>query len=281
MSTAIATPTTAQPRQRSIIDAAEGALLASVSDEAARAAVARVALAVRGQRARAKPAQQADWDRCAPASYVAAIEWCARHGLYPGGSPPTVYLLPQAGELQARITHIGYATLAARVGIRLRTVAVHKADELRLDCGLVVMHDQDPDTEPASLDDLRGVIVCYAAAGQPETRLWVGMSAIRAARSASRSRGGPWETHPVQMARAAAIRAAFRRGDIIAEGLQLPEDPDEVAAQRDAERVERARGPGADLARARQLAAPVDAWEAEPERDPETGEVIPEGAGAR
>jgi hypothetical protein len=83
------------------------------------------------------------------------------------------------------------------------------------------------------------------------------------------------------MARAAAIRAAFRRGDIIAEGLQLPEDPDEVAAQREAERVERARGPGADLARARQLAAPVDAWEAEPERDPETGELVPEGAGAR
>jgi len=278
MSTAIATPT----RQRSIIDAAEGALLASVSDEAARMAVARVALAMRGQRARAKPAQQADWDRCAPASIVAAIEWCARHGLYPGGSPPTVYLIPQAGELQARITHIGYATLAARAGIRLRTVAVHKADELHLDCGLVVTHGQDPDTEPASLEDLRGVIVCYASPGQPETRLWVGMAAIRAARSASRSRGGPWETHPVQMARAAAIRAAFRRGDIIAEGLQLPEDPDEVAAQREAERVERARsGPAADLARARQLPAPVDAWEPEPERDPVTGEVIPDEAGAR
>jgi hypothetical protein len=86
------------------------------------------------------------------------------------------------------------------------------------------------------------------------------------------------------MARAAAIRAAFRRGDIIAEGMELPEDPDEVAAQREAERVERAtRGPAADLARARQLAAPVDAWEAaaEPERDPVTGEVIPDEAGAR
>ncbi len=51
--------------------------------------------------------------------------------------------------------------------------------------------------------------------------------------------------------------------------------------ERALERVERARGPGADLARARQLAAPVDAWEAEPERDPETGELVPEGAGAR
>lgn len=276
--TAITTPT----RPRSIIDAAEGALLASVSDEAARMAVARVALAMRGQRARAKPAQQADWDRCAPASIVAAIEWCARHGLYPGGSPPTVYLIPQAGELQARITHIGYATLAARAGLRLRTVPVHRADDLHLDCGLVVAHGQDPDTEPATLDDLRGVIVCYAAPGQPEVRLWVGMAAIRTARSASRSRGGPWETHPVQMARAAAIRAAFRRGDIIAEGLTLPEDPDEVAAQREAERVERARsGPGADLRRAQQLPAPVDAWEAEPERDPVTGEVLPDEAGAR
>lgn len=280
MSTAIATPTATRPR--SVIDAAEGALLASVSDEAARAAVGRVALAVRGQRARAKPAQQADWDRCAPASYVAAIEWCARHELYPGGSPPTVYLIPQAGELQARITHIGYATLAARVGLRLRTVPVGKADHIEVDMGLVVAHRADIDDEPLSLDDLRGVAVCYAAPGQPETRLWVGMAAIRAARSASRSRGGPWETHPVQMARAAAIRAAFRRGDIIAEGLQLPEDPDEVAAQREAERVERAlRGPGADLARARQLPPPVDAWEAEPERDPVTGEAVPDEAGAR
>lgn len=279
MSTAIATPT----RQRSVIDAAEATLLASVGDDAARAAVARVALAVRGQRARAKPAQQADWDRCAPASYVAAIEWCARHRLHPGGSPPTVYLLPQAGELQARITHIGYATLAARVGIRLRTVPVGRGDHLEVDLGVIVSHRADLDAEPQTLEDLRGVAVCYSVAGQPETRLWVGMSAIRAARSASRSRGGPWETHPVQMARAAAIRAAFRRGDIIAEGMELPEDPDEVAAQREAERVERARGPAADLARARQLAlpAPADAWEAEPERDPVTGEVIPDEAGAR
>lgn len=279
----MSTAMTAQRPTRPLIDRAETTLLASVGDDAARAAVSRVALAVRGQRARAKQAQQSDWDRCSAESYVAAIEWCARHELYPGGSPPTVYLIPQSGELQARITHIGYATLAARVGIRLRTVPVHKADELRLDCGLVVMHDQDPDTEPSGLEDLRGVIVCYSVAGQPETRLWVGMSAIRAARSASRSRGGPWETHPVQMARAAAIRAAFRRGDIIAEGMELPEDPDEVAAQREAERVERARGPGADLARARQLAlpAPADAWEAEPERDPVTGEVIPDEAGAR
>lgn len=277
MSTAIATPT----RQRSIIERAEAALLASIGEDALRVTVARVALAVRSARARAK--NGSDWDRCTPESVAAAIEYCARHNLHPGGSPPAVYLIPQAGELQARPTHIGYATLAARVGIRLRTVPVHKADELRLDCGLVVMHDQDPDTEPSGLEDLRGVIVCYSVAGQPETRLWVGMSAIRAARSASRSRGGPWETHPVQMARAAAIRAAFRRGDIIAEGMELPEDPDEVAAQREAERVERARGPGADLARARQLAlpAPADAWEAEPERDPVTGEVIPDEAGAR
>jgi hypothetical protein len=65
MSTAIATPT-AQPRQRSIIDAAEGALLASVSDDAARAAVARVALAVRGQRARAKPASPTSGTRPSP-----------------------------------------------------------------------------------------------------------------------------------------------------------------------------------------------------------------------
>lgn len=275
MSTAIATPT----RQRSIIERAESALLASIGEDALRVTVARVALAVRSARARAK--NGSDWDRCSPESVAAAIEYCARHGLHPGSSPPTVFLIPQAGELQARPTHIGYATLAARAGLRLRTVAVHKADELHLDCGLVTAHGQDPDTEPATLDDLRGVIVCYAAPGQPETRLWVGMSAIRTARSASRSRGGPWETHPVQMARAAAIRAAFRRGDIIAEGLQLPEDPDEVAAQREAERVERARGPAADLARARQLPAPVDAWEPEPERDPVTGEVIPDEAGAR
>jgi hypothetical protein len=150
-----------------------------------------------------------------------------------------------------------------------------------VDLGVIVAHRADLDAEPQTLEDLRGVAVCYSVAGQPEVRLWVGMSAIRAARSASRSRGGPWETHPVQMARAAAIRAAFRRGDIIAEGLTLPEDPDEVAAAREAERVERARGPGADLARTRQLAAPVDAWEPEPERDPVTGEVIPDEAGAR
>lgn len=277
----MSTAMTAQRPTRPLIDRAETTLLASVGDDAARAAVSRVALAVRGQRARAKSQQQADWDRCSAESYVAAIEWCARHELYPGGSPPTVYLIPQAGELQARITHIGYATLAARVGIRLRTVPVGRGDHLEVDLGVIVSHRADLDAEPQTLEDLRGVAVCYSVAGQPETRLWVGMSAIRAARSASRSRGGPWETHPVQMARAAAVRAAFRRGDIVAEGMELPEDPDEVAAAREAERVERARGPAADLARARQLAAPVDAWEAEPERDPVTGEIVPDEAGAR
>jgi recombinational DNA repair protein RecT len=278
MSTAIATPT----RPRSIIERAESALLASIGEDALRVTVARVALAVRSARARAK--NGSDWDRCSPESVAAAIEYCARHGLHPGGSPPTVYLIPQSGELQARPTHIGYATLAARAGLRLRTVAVGRGDHLEVDLGVIVAHRADLDAEPQTLEDLRGVAVCYSVAGQPEVRLWVGMSAIRAARSASRSRGGPWETHPVQMARAAAIRAAFRRGDIIAEGMELPEDPDEVAAQREAERVERAtRGPAADLARARQLAAPVDAWEAaaEPERDPVTGEVIPDEAGAR
>lgn len=275
MSTAIATPT----RPRSIIERAESALLASIGEDALRVTVARVALAVRSARARAK--NGSDWDRCSPESVAAAIEYCARHGLHPGGSPPTVYLIPQSGELQARPTHIGYATLAARAGLRLRTVPVGKADHLEVDLGLIVSHRADLEAEPQTLEDLRGVAVCYAAPGQPEVRLWVGMSAIRTARSASRSRGGPWETHPVQMARAAAIRAAFRRGDIIAEGLSLPEDPDEVAAQREAERIERARsGPAADLARARQLPQ-VDAWEAEPERDPVTGEVLPDEAGAR
>jgi len=278
MSTAIATST--PTRQRSIIERAESALLASIGEEALRVTVARVALAVRSARARAK--NGSDWDRCSPESVAAAIEYCARHELHPGGSPPTVYLIPQAGELQARPTHIGYATLAARAGLRLRTVPVGRGDELEVDLGLIVSHRADIDAEPASLEDLRGVAVCYAAPGQPETRLWVGMSAIRAARSASRSRGGPWETHPVQMARAAAIRAAFRRGDIIAEGLTLPEDADEVAAAREAERVERAlRGPAADLRRAQQLPPPVDAWEAEPERDPVTGEALPDEAGAR
>lgn len=240
---------------RDIITHAVGVISASTTDDAARQSIARVGLAMRAERARAKDPRA--WDRVTPQSVIAVMEWCARYGLPPGASPPVCYIIPQGGSVQARITHIGYATLLARVGIRLRTVPVAMADEIEVDCGTVTRHrPASIHAEPASLTDLAGVIVCVSGRGYPaELRLWVPRSVVETAMRASQSRGGPWQTHPIPMARAAAIRAAFRRGDIIAEGFDLADDivPEQVTAT--------VTGPGARLAAAEQrlLSAPVDA----------------------
>jgi len=257
-----------------IIDSAVRAISASTTDEAARQAVARVGLAFRGARAASK--DRSAWDRVSPQSVVAAVEWCARHGLHPGSSPPTVYLVPQSGELQARVTHVGLATLAARAGLRLRTVPVAVGDAVEVDFGIVVAHRRATlEADPERIEDLLGVIVCVDHGdGRGEVRLWVPRSVILQARAASRSKGGPWQSHPVQMARAAAIRSAARRGDFVVEGMMLPEEPDAIEVTAAPSR------PASALAAAesRMLEAPADLWE--PSQEPAQVELI-ESGGAR
>ena len=245
-----------------IIDSAVRAISASTTDEAARQAVARVGLAFRGARASSK--DRSAWDRVSPQSVVAAVEWCARHGLHPGSSPPTVYLVPQSGELQARVTHVGLATLAARAGLRLRTVPVAVGDTVEVDFGIVVAHRRATlEADPERIEDLLGVIVCVDHGdGRGEVRLWVPRSVVLQARAASRASGsGPWKTHPVQMARAAAIRAAFRRGDIVAERMVLPDEPEAIEVSATPSRPASALA----AAEARMLEAQPDLWDGAPE----------------
>ena len=257
-----------------IIDGALRAISAATTDRDAQKAFATVGLAFKAERARAK--DRSAWDRVTPQSVIAAIQWCARHNLHPGASPPVMYLVPQSGELQARITHVGLATLAARVGARLRTVPVAVGDEVDVDFGLVVKHRRATlEADPERIEDLLGVIVCIDYRdGRGEDRLWVPRSVILQARAASRSKGGPWQSHPVQMARAAAIRSAARRGDFVVEGMMLPEEPDAIEVTAAPSR------PASALAAAesRMLEAPADLWE--PSQEPAQVELI-ESGGAR
>jgi recombinational DNA repair protein RecT len=241
-----------------IIDGALRAISAATSDKAAQQAFASVALAFKAERARAK--DRSAWDRVTPQSVIAAIQWCARHNLHPGASPPVMYLVPQSGELQARITHVGYAVLAARAGVRLRSIPVAVGDHIEVEFGLAVAHrPADLEKEPQRMEDLMGVIVCVDYRDRcGEVRLWVPRSVIETARNASRSRGGPWQTHPVPMARAAAIRAAARRGDYTVEGMVIPEEPEVIEATAAPSRPASALA----AAEARMLEGPAELWDA-------------------
>jgi recombinational DNA repair protein RecT len=246
------------------IKSAAGLLMQRDDSKRFGEAVKAVSIAVSAECAKSK--DQGAWARCSAQSIVSAIAWCARNNLMPGSSPPTVYLIPQDGQLQARITHVGYAVLAVRAGVRLRSIPVAAADDIEVEFGLAVAHrPANLESEPQKLEELAGVIVCVDYGDrQPEVRLWVPRSVIQVAKTASRSNGGPWSKYPIPMARAAAIRACFRRGDIVADRMHIP-DEEGVILEAEAEAVTRSPGGRLAAAEARMLEGPADLWEGAPE----------------
>lgn len=178
----------------------------------AEQAAARVANAFAASVANAK--NTTAWSKVSQTSVAAAVATSIHTDLYPGGPMPTVYLVPQSGELQWRITHRGLAELCRRDGYEVRPVPVGRDDHLKVEAGLVIEHEQDPDNPPDSLADVRGVLVevRHTSSGHV-TRHWVAAKTIDKRRRVSRMKdSGPWKNWPVEMAQKTAILYLGSRG---------------------------------------------------------------------
>lgn len=124
------------------------------TEEGAKAA-GRVALAFR------QAAQTNDrLYGCDPVSVAQAVALSAMTGLMPGGPLPDVYLLPRGKSLQWQVSHRGFAKLAARSGVRLRTKAVFESDTFHVIEGTEPKLEHVPDlSADQSWDTLVAVYV--------------------------------------------------------------------------------------------------------------------------
>jgi len=153
---------------------------------------------------------------CSEDSIATCIAASIRTRLLPGGRYAPVYLVPRRGALVWSINHLGLLALAARDGIEVRAIPVHRDDTLTVDkIAAICTLDSSPDAWANSAETLRGVIVAVApmdGVGRQHQH-WVPLPVIERARSASQIKGdGPWATDYAAMACAAAIRAITARG---------------------------------------------------------------------
>jgi len=165
-----------------------------------------------------------EWLNLSEGSIASCVATSASTELYPGGPNPTVYLVPQSGDLQWRITHRGLAVLASRAGFGLFPVPVSYEDDLEVAYGEVSRHSADPDAYPAGQDELRGVILVVRRLvdGVIITRAWVPQALIEQHRAISRMKNtGPWRDHYVAMAQKTAILWGAARGLIPVDSPEL------------------------------------------------------------
>lgn len=169
--------------------------------------------------------------RADPSSIAACVAMSAQTDLFPGGPNPVVYLVPQSGEIQWRITHRGLCVLAARAGYNVMAVPVGSSDHIVVGFGEATEHRADPANHVDSLEDLVGVIVVVRRNGDGDvlTRAWVPRAVIEKRRGVSRmSNKGPWKDWPVEMAQKTAILYTAARGS-------LPVDTSAIRAAIEAE----------------------------------------------
>lgn len=155
-------------------------------------------------------------------SLATCVSLTLETGLHPGGPNPTVYLVPQSGHLQWRITHRGLSILAARLGYDLTPVPVSTSDHVRVAYLDAYEHEADPDAWPTRIEDLQGVIIVVRrmSDGVILKRPWMPRVAIEQRRRVARSKN-VWDAWPVEMAQKTAIKWAFARGLIPAESPEL------------------------------------------------------------
>ena len=188
-------------------------LQAMVGTENGAAAAGRVALAFR------QAAQTNDrLYSCEPASVAQAVALSAMTGLMPGGPLPDVYLLPRGRNLQWQVSHRGFAKLAARNGVRLRTKAVFKDDVFNVIEGTEHSLEHVPDlTAKQSWDALVAVYVVahYPDGGKDFIVIRKADIEKRRANSDAYQRNktkSPWGQWPIEMALKTGLRYAFARG---------------------------------------------------------------------
>jgi hypothetical protein len=161
-----------------------------------------------------------DLCRSAPAAIFAALANLARSRLIPGAAgdkTATAYLYLQNRAMVGKPNPNGRLRMAAAAGFDVITLAVGKADTVKLgDDGDVIDLAVDPDRRPVTWADLRGVVVALTSHTTGAIRrVWVsaGEIDIRKRKSSSGDKG-PWASDPVGMARSKAISIAVDRGDI-------------------------------------------------------------------
>lgn len=222
MSTDIAHRTPAAAFAGAVQRTAQRQLAALAETADGQTAIRRVTLSFMTALQSARKPQ--DLANARPESIAACVAQSHDTGLYPGGPHPDVYLVPQSGDLQWRITHRGLCKLAARAGYSIMTVPVGRADRVRISMGELVEHDQDPATCVESLDDLLGVAVVIRRmdTGAVVARPWVPAAIIdRRRRSSRMSSTGPWKDWPIEMAQKSAILYCAARGTMPLESPEM------------------------------------------------------------
>jgi hypothetical protein len=211
-----------------------------------------------------------------PLSIAAAAANLAKMGLMPGipgDQTASGYLFVGKGGVPMGVpSPRGRLALARAAGVEVEATAVHKDDAITLNLdGEVEDGTPNPDKRPVRWEDLRGVIVRITDLRTGEVRRpWVSAGEI-AERRRRGSDKGPWQSDPIPMARAAAIKVLISTGVI-------PQAPIPIPGLRDWYATAPAPAlPTIDAPAARALPAPT---EPEPADAPPALPTAPESAPA-
>jgi len=225
IATATPQPTAVQVFAREVSRTASRQMAAAAQTPEGRTAISRVTSAFLSAIVTAKkPAALADIAQSRPESIAACVALSMQTRLYPGGPNADVYLVPQSGELQWRITHRGLCKIAARAGYSIMAVPVSIHDRVVISVGELVEHEQDPDSALSSLSDLLGVAVVIRRldTGAVIARPWVRRAIIEARRAKSAmGNAGPWKDWPIEMAQKSAILYCAARGTMPMESQDI------------------------------------------------------------
>ena len=147
------------------------------------------------------------------------------------------YLYPKkGGGLAFTVNHRFYASRSLAAGFLLTPHLIGKSDQVAISFGEVIQHDSKPGDEPAALDKMVGI---YLTIKNVQTGAVLGRPYIEAAKIAKvRASGGSvWNSWPLEMAQAAAIRHLAARGAL---PFQLPSmDSDHEEEEEDPSPVSR------------------------------------------
>lgn len=155
---------------------------------------------------------------CDPASVAQAVALSAMTGLMPGGPLPDVYLLPRGKTLQWQVSHRGFAKLAARGGVRLRTKAVFESDTFHVIEGTEPKLEHVPDLNAQqSWESLTAVYVVAHYKDGSKDFVVIRKADIEKRRANSdawkrNKNQSPWGQWPIEMALKTGLRYAFARG---------------------------------------------------------------------
>jgi len=153
---------------------------------------------------------------CTPESVALALMHSAETGLEPTGPLGLAALVPYRGQATFQLMFRGMIALALRTGriSFIQSAVVYEKDAFVYTLGLNPQLEHVP---YAGIDEPGQVIFAYAVAHMKDGSKpfeVLRRSEIDQVMRQAASRGGPWKTHYVQMARKTAVKALFNRGSV-------------------------------------------------------------------